>query len=151
MDLIDKITLEFLMNKNTYSRYIEKTDPKKFKEEQEFRKKINKYKSRMLSFTIKYLDDPNMQVNNELDTMLCDYTKTFIKYFEINDLEVSCFYNETPKQEEDIMFGNMDCENEFIENDTSSVQVDDGSVDVSSENANKLLCRYTMDRYVKKI
>ena len=35
MDKIDKLTLEYLMNKNTYNRYIEKTDPNKYKQEQE--------------------------------------------------------------------------------------------------------------------
>jgi hypothetical protein len=93
METIDKLTLELLMNKNTYSRYIEKTDPSKHKEEQQFRKKIKKYKARMLSLTVKHLDDPNFQINNELSSMISEYARTFIKYLEMNDLEISCFYS----------------------------------------------------------
>ena len=93
METIDKITLELLMNKNTYSRYIEKTDPSKHKEQQKFRENIKKYKSKMISLTMKHLYDPNFKVNNELSDIIEAYAKTFIKYFEMNDLEIDCFYN----------------------------------------------------------
>jgi hypothetical protein len=163
METIDKLTLELLMNKNTYSRYIEKTDPSKHKEEKQFRKKINKYKTRMLSLTIKHLDDPNFQINNELSSMISEYARTFIKYFEMNDLESSCFYgNDNQKKNnhdddddnegENTLFGNMDTKetentNKF-DDDFSSIAADDGSV--TAEQANKFLYRYTMDKYVKR-
>jgi hypothetical protein len=158
METIDKLTLELLMNKNTYSRYIEKTDPSKHKEEKQFRKKINKYKTRMLSLTIKHLDDPNFQINNELSSIISEYARTFIKYFEMNDLETSCFFcNDNEKEEhadddEDTLFGKIDTKdtentNKF-DHDCSSVAADDGSV--TAEQANKFLYRYTMDKYVKR-
>ena len=150
METIDKLTLELLMNKNTYSRYIEKTDPSKHKEEKQFRKKINKYKARMLSLTIKHLDDPNFQINNELSTMISEYARTFIKYFEMNDLEISCFYNnEKEEEDEDTLFGKIDTEDtDNFDHDCSSVAADDGSV--TAEQANKFLYRYTMDNFVKR-
>ena len=149
METVDKITLELLMNKNTYSRYIERTDPTKHKEEQLFRKKIKKYKSRMLSLTMKHLDEPNFQINNELSTMISEYTRTFIKYFEMNDLEISCFYSNEKEEHddgEDTLFGTMAVEE--VDNDCSSVAADDGSV--TADQANKFLYRYTMDNYVKR-
>jgi hypothetical protein len=149
METVDKITLELLMNKNTYSRYIERTDPTKHKEEQLFRKKIKKYKSRMLSLTMKHLDEPNFQVNNELSTMISEYTKTFIKYFEMNDLEISCFYSNEKEEHddgEDTLFGTIDTKE--LDTDCSSVAADDGSV--TADQANKFLYRYTMDNFVKR-
>jgi hypothetical protein len=161
METIDKLTLQLLMNKNTYSRYIEKTDPKKFKEEQEFKEKIKKYKSRILSFTIKYLDDTTLQLNNEMDAIMRDYMKTYIKYFEMIDLEVSNFYGDHEREkdaDEDTMFVNMDRGNStstsninspiFEDLESASVVADIGSI--TAENANKLLCRYTMDKYVMR-
>jgi hypothetical protein len=152
METIDKLTLELLMNKNTYSRYIEKTDPSKHKEEQQFRKKINKYKARMISLTIKHLDDPNFQINNELSSMIYEYARTFIKYFEMNDLEISCFYSNEKDEDaeaEDTLFGKIDTKDtEELDNDCSSVAADDGSV--TAEQANKFLYRYTMDNFVKR-
>jgi hypothetical protein len=151
METVDKLTLELLMNKNTYSRYIERTDPSKHKEEQEFRKKIKKYKSRMISLTMKHLDDPNFQINTELSTMISEYARTFIKYFEMNDLEISCFYsNEKDEEvdEENTMFCKIDEEPEIFDRDCSSVVADDGSI--TPEQANKFLYRYTMDNFVKR-
>lgn len=104
MESIDKLTLELLMNKNTYNRYIEKTDPRKYKEEQEFKRKLKKYKSRIIQMTMKFLDDPDFQVNNELNNMFSEYSKTFVKYFEMNDLEVSCFYSGTKEPDDEVMF-----------------------------------------------
>ena len=151
METVDKITLELLMNKNTYNRYIEKTDSSKHKEQQKFRDNIKKYKSRMLSMTIKHLDEPDFQVNNELSDMIDEYARTFIKYFEMNNLEISSFYNnEKSQDEDDTLFGNMDSNNEFITNDISSVVAENGSIS-SPEQANKLLYKYTMDNYVKRV
>jgi hypothetical protein len=151
METVDKLTLELLMNKNTYSRYIEKTDPSKHKQEQQFRKKINKYKSRMLALTMKHLDDPNFQINSELSSMISEYARTFIKYFEMNDLEISCFYGsekDDHDEDEDTLFGKMDEETDLLDRDCSSVVADDGSV--TPEQANKFLYRYTMDNFVKR-
>lgn len=155
MEIIDKLTLELLMNKNTYSRYIEKTDPNKHKEEQEFRKKINKYKSRMLSLTMKYLNDPNFQINHEMNEMFFNYSKTMIKYFEMNDLEVSCFYS-NEKVDDDTMFANIDndititnieYDDDNFENiESASIIAHDGSF--FSEKVDKSQSRYTMDKYV---
>lgn len=110
MDRIDKLTLEYLMNKNTYNRYIEKTDPSKYKEEQEFREKINKYKSKIISLTVKYLDNRDFQVNHELDEMMHEYEKTFIKYFEMKDLEME--YD--GDSDGDTMFTNMELPSEDV-------------------------------------
>ena len=160
METIDKLTLELLMNKNTYNRYIEKTDPKKHKEEQEFRQKIRKYKSRMIQMTVKYLDNPDFQINNEMNEMLLEYSKTFIKYFEMNDLEVSCFYGHDDKHDEETMFDpnkmNME-ETNLIENqeiecndlERASVAATDGE-EFSNIHLKKSLSNshYTMDKYV---
>jgi hypothetical protein len=163
METIDKLTLELLMNKNTYNRYIEKTDPKKHKEEQEFRTKVRKYKSRMIQMTIKYLDNPDFQINNEMNEMLLEYSKTFIKYFEMNDLEVSCFYGSDDNKHEEIMFdpnkmnneevnvNNKDNENiECDDLEVASVAATDGAEYLNNVPLKKSFSnsRYTMDKYV---
>lgn len=104
MDRIDKLTLEYLMNKNTYNRYIEKTDPTKYKEQQEFREKITKYKSKMISLTINYLDNGDFQINHELDEMIYQYSKTLIKYFEMKKESELVFESQ---EDEDTMFVNI--------------------------------------------
>lgn len=155
METIDKLTLELLMNKNTYNRYIEKTDPNKHKEEQEIRRKITKYKSRIIQMTLKYLDDANFQVNNELNNMFSEYSKTFVKYFEKNDLEISCFYNDT-NDKEDMMFEPTNMEDPLdtineIEDDTAEILSTTATVGKEcnkNPRFSKNSTLYTMDKYV---
>ena len=131
MDRIDKLTLEYLMNKNTYNRYIEKADPNKYKQEQEFREKINKYKSKMISLTLQYLDNHDFQVNNELDVMINEYAKTFIKYFEMKDSENVNEYTD----DEDTMFVNMDSSNiDLSIVDSSNMYSDSSNMQSDSSN-----------------
>lgn len=147
MDRIDKLTLEYLMNKNTYNRYIEKTDPNKYKQEQEFREKINKYKSNMISLTLQYLDNRDFQVNNELDVMMDEYAKTFIQYFEMKD-------SENVNDEQDTMFVNMDSSN--MDSDSSNINPDSSNMDSSNmdSKSSKYNIRkesyYTLDNFVKR-
>jgi len=147
MDRIDKLTLEYLMNKNTYNRYIEKTDPNKYKQEQEFREKINKYKSKMISLTLEYLDNRDFQVNNELDVMMNEYEKTLIKYFEMKDLENVNEYTD----HEDI-FVNMDSDSSKMDSDSYNMDSDSSKMD--SKKSSKYTIRkescYTLDNFVKR-
>jgi hypothetical protein len=155
MEQVDKLTLELLMNKNTYNRYIEKTDPSKHKEEQQFREKVKKYKSRMISLTTRHLNDPTFQISNELTNAISEYARTFIKYFEMNDLEVSEFSNNeyvgagAGAESEDMLFGSIDsCSDEDEEDDKNKNYNNDDSL--TTEQANKMLYRYTLDNYVKR-
>ena len=142
MEEVDKVTLELLMNKNSYNRYIEKEYPHKHKEEQEYRQKIRKYKSRMLNLMEKYLENPDFEINGEMNTMLRDSAKTFIRYFEMNQYEEE---ENRHEYEEDMMFGKID--DVYESNmDSASVCVNDGM----SEKSAKILCKYTMDKYVKR-
>ena len=42
---VDKITLELLLNKGTYQKYLSKTDPEKHQYYQEFLKNIEKFRN----------------------------------------------------------------------------------------------------------
>jgi hypothetical protein len=151
MDRIDKLTLEYLMNKNTYNRYIEKTDPNKYKQEQEFREKINKYKSKMISLTLQYLDNRDFQVNNELDEMIYQYAKTFIKYFEMKDLENVNEYTDV-NDDQDTMFVNMESDSSIIDSSSSNIDSDSYNMDSKKSSKYKILKEsyYTLDNFVKR-
>jgi hypothetical protein len=151
MDRIDKLTLEYLMNKNTYNRYIEKTDPNKYKQEQEFREKINKYKSKMISLTLQYLDNRDFQVNNELDVMMNEYEKTLIKYFEMKDLENVNEYTDV-NDDQDTMFVNMESDSSIIDSSSSNIDFDSSNMDSKKSSKYKILKEsyYTLDNFVKR-
>lgn len=102
MENIDKITLELLMNKNSYNRYVEQNHPDAYEKYQKFRNKVYKYKSNILSCTENYLDDENYSLTTEMDTMMNDFIRCFVKHFEIKELE-----SEEREPEQDVLFDNI--------------------------------------------
>jgi len=99
MENIDQLTLELLMNKTNYYKYIEKTDEKKYKEREEYIKNVKKYKLRILEITQRYLEDPDLQISLEMNDMFSDYCKTCIKHFQIKTFE-----NSFNKNDEEVLF-----------------------------------------------
>lgn len=114
MDSLDKITLELLINKNQYNKYLSKEDPKKFEEHKTYLEKIRKYKNKILKMTHQFLENPDVSINLEMNEMFSIYFKTFIKYFDMQNVELNNFYNSNEKDEneEDTLFGKMDENNE---------------------------------------
>ena len=100
MNNLAQLTLELFMNKNAYNRYMEKTDPNKYDENQRYISQMQKNKSRILDITRRFIENPDLQITVEMNDMFSDYCKTCLKYFELKDLENSC----QSKQDEDNMF-----------------------------------------------
>ena len=84
---MDKLTLELLMNKTTYKRYLERTDPKKFDERQQFLARVRKYRGRILSLTEDYLENPDIQTSLDMNQAFDDYMKSAIRYLEDLDIQ----------------------------------------------------------------
>jgi len=117
MENIDKLTLELLTNKRCYHRYLYKTDPKQYNEHQLYLKKIQKYKKRITDMTLNFLENPDIQINYEMNEMFSIYSKTFIKYFEMKELEKNggCYETNDADSDSDILFDN--------ENDTHTTSI----------------------------
>jgi hypothetical protein len=103
-DFVDKVTLELLMNKNHYNRYLSQNDPKKHQEYLEHLAKVNKYRDRIVSTTKDFLDNTNHQITTEINEAFDYYLRTLIRHFECKEMENP----EEFKQEDDMLFGNMD-------------------------------------------
>jgi len=89
MEDIDKMTMQLLMNKRKYNKYISQTDPEKYEKQQQEFAKIQKYATRILSLTEDLLNDPNMSVHNNVNECFIQYVKTCIYHFETKDLELA--------------------------------------------------------------
>ena len=85
MNDMDKLTMEMFMNKKLYHRFIEKTDPKKYDEQQTYIRNMKKYQEKILSITRQYLENPHLQITTELNQMFSDYCKTCVKYFQVEE------------------------------------------------------------------
>ena len=139
MDEFSKLTLELFMNKNAYNRYIEKTDPNKYQEHQDYIIKGQKYKSRILDITRRFIENPDLQITSEMNDMFSNYCKTCIKYFELKDLEDSCLWQKEP--DDDTMFDPMQMVDENIECASTKANIDD----TEYKDA-----RYTLDSFMRK-
>jgi hypothetical protein len=113
-EFIDKITLEMLMNKNHYNRYISHTDPKKHQEHLDHVSKIKKYRNWILNTTTEFLDNPDNQVTTEVNDAFDFYVRTLMRHFEYKKMENEVT-NKGQCGDEDILFGNMDNEEPEIE------------------------------------
>ena len=103
MDRLDRLTMEMFMNKKSYNRYIEKTDPKKYEETQTYIQNMKKYKDRILSITQRYLEDPDLQITSDMNQMFSEYCKTCVLYFESKKETQG-----SESEDEDTLFQNME-------------------------------------------
>jgi len=104
-NLIDKMTLELLMNKTQYNKYISKTDPKKHAEIDEYLNNIKKYRHLISELTTDLLDEPNKPITIEINEAFEYYVKSLIRYFKMKEIESANNYND---DQDDILFGNID-------------------------------------------
>jgi hypothetical protein len=103
---IDQLTLELFMNKNMYKKYISKTDPKKHAELQAHLSNIQYYKQQIVDITIELLEDPTIQITNEVDDIFKIYVKTMINHLQQRERENQNEYN-NENDKDNIMFGNV--------------------------------------------
>ena len=104
-EMIDKVTLELLMNKNHYKRYIANTDPTKHAEMVKHNALITKYKYKIMNITNDLLSDPSKQITTSVNEAFNGYVKTLIQYFQMKELENKSTEH---SDEDDVMFGSID-------------------------------------------
>jgi len=110
-EYLDKITLELLMNKPQYNKYLETTNPKMFEKKKAHINEVKKYKSVILDIIN---DEFNhiMNVNNtsnrtkEISETFNDLITHSIKYIKSKETETKNPFNQGEPDEE--LFGNCD-------------------------------------------
>ena len=103
-EFVDKVTLELLMNKNHYSRYLSQTDPKKHQEHLNHLEKIRKYRSKIMNVTTDFLNNPEHQITTEVNDAFDHYVRTLIHHYECKEME----NHEESNHDEDMLFGSME-------------------------------------------
>jgi len=84
---VDKMTLELLLNKNYYQKYLSKNDPKKYQEHQEYLQKIKTFKHSITYMTTEMLNDHKKTYTNEINEAFTHYCQTLIRHLEIKKFE----------------------------------------------------------------
>lgn len=83
---VDKITLELLLNKTNYQKYLSKSEPQKFAEYQEFLNNCNKYKRQMVNITCSLIDNPANKCSPDVANAFETYAKILIRDLELKEM-----------------------------------------------------------------
>ena len=114
-EYVDKLTLELLLNKNHYSKYLSKTDPKKYEDFREYKSKLRKYSVDIIDMTSQLIENPKSGKTTEIQESFNAYMNSILKYYELKEVEKANEYNENTyknEEEEDVLFGNCDSDSE---------------------------------------
>ena len=142
MQNIDKLTLELFMNKSTYQKYLAQTDPKKAEENATFKTNLRKYSRDIMKFTQDYLNNPDQtQVTLEINEMLDIFGKTWIKYFQMKELENPDVFNK--KVDEDMLFD----ENTLVDSRTTEIDLSSSPIQEQVYSFLNKNIRYSTDYY----
>lgn len=105
---IDKLSLELLLNKNHYSKYLSKNDPKKYDEFSNFKAKLRKYSVNIIDITSQLIENPKKPFSSDIEDAFNDYVKSIFRHLELKRLEKSSYNNNNDNDEDDVLFGDMD-------------------------------------------
>ena len=87
LSVLDDFTMQCLMNKSQYNKYLEKSNPIKYKKMSDFQNKKIYYKNGIIEIVKDYLTNMRFSVSNELDESFESFVKSCIKHFEMKEFE----------------------------------------------------------------
>ena len=110
---IDKLTLELLINKNQYNKYLSQTNPEKYKQHREHLDKIAKYRGKIHSMFSQLMENPEKQITTNINEDFDHFVRTCINHFEMKELEYQTSHEkEAEDDDDDTMFGNCESSSE---------------------------------------
>jgi hypothetical protein len=130
----DSITLEFMMNKNIYHRYLEKRDNTKFLEIREKQKKIQKYKNNIRNISNYILDDlcddiddSKNQTRSQKYKYGLDIIENFNRFIEkcILHIETKDNHNNYNHEDDNILFSHCDDDDDDDDDNNRHYDCDD--------------------------
>ena len=82
----DKLTIQMFSNKNHYKKYLAKTNPEKYGEQQEFLKKISKNHEKINTMFSSLLENPEKQITTDINESFEQFVKSCINHFHMEKL-----------------------------------------------------------------
>ena len=101
---VDQISLEFLLNKTQYQKYLKKTDPQKFTEIQEFSENCSRLSRPIMDMTMRLLQTPKTdKYSQEVQDAFDRYARILIRYIEMKEM-TDQLQSEYDNHDEDTLF-----------------------------------------------
>lgn len=105
---IDKLTLELLINKNQYNKYLSQTNPEKYKQHREHLDKISKYRGKIHSMFSQLMENPEKQITTKINESFDHFVRTCINHFEMKELDYQTSHEKEVEDDDDVLFGNCE-------------------------------------------
>ena len=105
---IDKLTLELLINKNQYNKYLSQTNPEKYKQHREHLDKISKYRGKIHSMFSQLLENPEKQITTKINESFDHFVRTCMNHFEMKELDYKTSFEKEEEDDDDVLFGNCE-------------------------------------------
>jgi len=102
---IDKLTLELLINKNQYNKYLSQTNPEKYKQHREHLDKISKYRGKIHSMFSQLMENPEKQITTKINESFDHFARTCMNHFEMKELDYQTSQEEEVEDDDDVLFG----------------------------------------------
>jgi hypothetical protein len=115
---IDKLTLELLINKNQYNKYLSQTNPEKYKQHREHLDKLTKYRGKIMTMFSQLLENPEKQITTTINEDFDHFVRTCMNHFEMKELDYQT--SQEVEDDDDVLFG--DCES--ISNNENETLID---------------------------
>jgi hypothetical protein len=85
MGELDRMTMELLLNKTHYAKYLAKTDHQKYEEFQQFRTNLALHRESILDMTTQLIASPKSpQFTEEMTTAFQTYAHTVLRFLELS-------------------------------------------------------------------
>jgi hypothetical protein len=111
---IDRLTLELLVNKGQYRKYLEKSNPAEYDKKREFYSRFQKYKGHIERLMFELLNDYSVSGNSphlgnvEIQDVFGALVQKCVGFFNSAEETERTYYKNSQPEEEDTMFGEMD-------------------------------------------
>ena len=110
---IDRMTLELLVNKSHYRKYLEKTDPAEYEKKQERYDRFDKYRGRIGNMFKEMLNDYSVSGtsphlgNVDLQELFAAFVDKSVYYFETREFEQSPVGVCDDVDDDEVLFGDI--------------------------------------------
>ena len=82
---IDDLTIQLLLNKTNYAKYLSKTDEQKFEEQQQFVLDCEQFRNPIMDMTKHMIQDPTLCYTTEVSDAFNQYARILIRYLEVKE------------------------------------------------------------------
>jgi|AntAceMinimDraft_11_1070367.scaffolds.fasta_scaffold40651_2 hypothetical protein len=132
-EYVDKITMELLMSKPKYNKYLENKDPENYEKKMLFKKDVFKYRTVIQDIIDEEFNNIPLETNGrsvEIKRLFDCLLKECIKYINMKELEIEHPFNRANYNDDEVIFENCD----YIEEKIKDINMSNSNFQIDSDD-----------------